>query len=145
MEANELKKILKAHQGWLFGGDAGKQACLEGANLEGAHLVRAKLEWAHLERAHLEWANLEGAHLERANLEGANLEGANLEGANLDYSCWPLWCGSLKTHVDRKIAAQLAYHFCRLICDDDFVRANQAALKNLANEFHRVDGCGRIE
>ena len=64
-------------------------ACLEGANLIGAHLEGANLRGAHLEDAKLVLAHLEGAdlsetHLERADLRGAHLEGANLRGAHLE-------------------------------------------------------------
>lgn len=76
--------------------------------------------------------------------ERANLWEANLRGANLDFSCWPLWCGSLDVTVDKRIAAQLAYHFCRARCDDPEVQAAQKALAPLANQFHRVEECGRI-
>lgn len=82
---------------------------------------------------------------ERAYLREANLRGADLCGANLDYSCWPLWCGSLDVKVDARIARQLAYHFCRLDCDDpEYLKARKAIAK-FANGFHRVDECGRIE
>ena len=70
---------------------------------------------------------------------------ADLYGANLDYSCWPLWCGSLDVRVCKRIAAQLAYHFCRLDCDDPEVIAAQNALIPLANQFHRVNECGKLE
>lgn len=74
----------------------------------------------------------------------ANLQDADLRGADLDYNCWPLWCGSFNVIVDKKIAAQLAYHFCRLICDDEEVKASQKALYPLANQFHRVEECGKL-
>ena len=100
-------------------------------------------------RLHKMWLNgKEGgkcADLRGANLRGANLRGADLQGANLDHSCWPLWCGSLDVKVDRRIAAQLAYHFCRLDCDDpDYIEARNAIV-NFANEFHRVEECGWLE
>lgn len=88
---------------------------------------------------HQKWLNNE------AGGKRANLQGANLRGAYLDYSCWPLWCGSLDVKVCKRIAAQLAYHFCRLDCDDPEVIAAQNALIPLANQFHRVDECGRLE
>ena len=122
-------------------------ANLEGANLKGANLVYANLKGANLGRANLKGANLGDANLAYANLVGANLRGAYLRGANhkdanLDYSCWPLWCGSFDVKVDRKVAAQLAYHFCRLDCDDtEYIRARNAIVK-FANKFHRVDECG---
>jgi uncharacterized protein YjbI with pentapeptide repeats len=81
----------------------------------------------------------------RADLTSADLRGANLTNANLDYSCLPLWCGSLDMIVDRRIAAQIAYHFCRLECDDpDFIAA-RSAIVDFANTFHRVEECGRCE
>lgn len=92
-----------------------------------------------------EYANLASANLEYANLRGANLIGANLASVNLDYSCWPLWCGSLRNvRIDKRIFAQLAYHICRVIVDDDECKAAQRALYPIANQFHRVSECGRL-
>ena len=130
-------------------------ANLEGANLEGANLASANLEGANLASANLRGANLKGANLRCADLEGADLRGANLKGANLrcadlegadlDYSCWPLWCGSLRdVQIDKRIFAQLAYHLCRVIVDDDECKAAQRALYPIANQFHRVSECGRL-
>ncbi len=34
--------------------------------------------------------------------ERANLFDADLWGANIDYSCLPLWCGSLRVHFDNE-------------------------------------------
>ena len=98
---------------------------------------------------HKKWLNNvsggERANLEDANLAGANLASANLKGANLDYSCWPLWCGSLRNvRIDKRIFAQLAYHICRVIVDDDECKAAQRALYPIANQFHRVNECGRL-
>jgi len=75
----------------------------------------------------------------------ANLERANLEGANLDFASWPLWCGSFYVIADERLAAQLAYHFCRIEFQKcpDAIEA-QAALASLANRFHRAGECGRI-
>lgn len=115
----ELKKILHRHQLWLEDKEGGEQANLSWADLRGANLCEADLRWA-------------------------NLREADLCGADLDFSCWPLWCGSLDVTVDKRIAAQLAYHFCRVRCDDPEVQAAQKALAPLANQFHRVEECGRI-
>ena len=172
MTQEELQTILEKHKKWLNNVPGGERANLERANLRCANLERANLEDANLERANLRCANLKGANLEdanlvganleganlkganledanleRANLEGANLKGANLKGANLDYSCWPLWCGSLRNvRIDKRIFAQLAYHICRVIVDDDDdeCKAAQRALYPIANQFHRVDECGRL-
>ena len=119
MKGEELLEILEKHRKWMECEDGGERADLRGANLQNADLLRADL-----------W--------------GVNLRGADLRGASIDYSCWPLWCGSLDVIVDKRIAAQLAYHFCRLICDDPEVKEAQQAIKGLANQFHRVHDCGEI-
>ena len=103
-------------------------------------LTGADLTYADLTCANLTYADLTGA-----NLTGADLTGADLTGADLDFSSWPLWCGSLDVKVDAKIARQLAYHFCRLECDDpDFIAARNAII-GFANGVHRVDECGVLE
>ena len=125
MTQEELQTILEKHKKWLNNVSGGERANLIGTNLK---------------RANLEDANLGGA-----DFRGANLASANLKGANLDYSCWPLWCGSLrKVRIDKRIFAQLAYHICRVIVDDDECRAAQRALYPIANQFHRVSECGRL-
>ena len=150
MTQEELQTILEKHKKWLNNVPGGERANLIGTNLKRANLERANLRCANLERANLEGANLEdanlrGANLKYANLASASLRGANLEGANLDYSCWPLWCGSLRNvRIDKRIFAQLAYHICRVIVDDDECKAAQRALYPIANQFHRVSECGRL-
>lgn len=115
MEQKKLDEILRLHKMWLIGEEEGERADLQGDDLWGA------------------------------DLQGADLRGIDLQGVDLDYSCWPLWCGSLDDKVDRRIAAQLAYHFCRLDCDDpDYIEARNAIV-NFANEFHRVEECGWLE
>lgn len=104
----DIQKILELHKRWLNGDTDGVRADLRYADLYGA------------------------------NLRGANLHGANLRGADVDYSCLSLWCGSLHMKVDKRIAAQIAYHFCALECDDPEVQETQRALYTLANTFHRV-------
>ena len=125
MEEKQLENVLKLHQKWMSNEPDGKRANLWGANLREA--------------------NLREANLREANLWEADLRRADLRGADLDYSCWPLWCGSLDVRVCKRIAAQLAYHFCRLDCDDPEVIAAQNAIIPLANQFHRVDECGKLE
>lgn len=125
MEEKQLENVLKLHQKWMNNEPDGKRANLWGANLREA--------------------NLREANLREANLWEADLRRADLRGADLDYSCWPLWCGSLDVRVCKRIAAQLAYHFCRLDCDDPEVIAAQNAIIPLANQFHRVDECGKLE
>ena len=120
MTQEELNVILEKHQKWLQGEPGGERADLQ----------RANLQWVDLQEANLQWANLQGA---------------KLRGANLDYSCWPLWCGSLDAKADQRLAAQIAYHFCRLDYDDpEYIKARNA-IRDFANKFHRVEECGRIE
>ena len=150
MTQEELNMILDKHRKWLNDEEGGERANLYRANLYRANLYRANLYRANLcgatlFGATLFGATLFGANLREANLCGANLREANLHGANLDYSCWPLWCGSLDVKVDARIARQLAYHFCRLDCDDPEYLEARKAIAKFANGFHRVDECGRIE
>lgn len=140
MKIKELKIILDKHKKWLNHEKGGKWANLGLANLSGAILCGVNLS-----KTILYGANLRGANLHGANLYGADLRGANLHGAIIDYSCWPLWCGSLDVKVDARIARQLAYHFCRLDCDDPEYQAARKALAEFANGFHRVKECGKIE
>ena len=160
MTQEELNKALELHKKWLNNEPGGARADLRGANLRWAKLIRAdlrgadlsganlrgaNLRWAKLIGADLRGTNLIGADLSGADLIGANLRGADLSEADLDYSCWPLWCGSKGVKADGRIAAQLAYHFCWLDCDDaDYIKARNAILP-LANQFHLVEECGRLE
>ena len=128
----------------LFGANL-RDADLRRADLRGANLSGADLSGADLRRANLRDANLRGADLRRANLSGANLSGADLSGADLDFSCWPLWCGGLAVKVCKRIAVQLAYHFCKLDCDDPEYIAARNAILDFANQFHRVGERGKLE
>ena len=108
-------------------------------------LSNADLSDADLSDADLRGANLRSADLRGADLGGANLRGANLRGADLDYSCYPLWCGSLHLKADKRLACQLAYHLCSMQCDDaDYIKMRNSIL-GFANQFHRVDECGELE
>ena len=145
MTQEELQTILEKHKKWLNDVPGGERANLASAYLKDANLKGANLEDANLEYVNLKGSNLKGANLERANLKGADLERADLSGANLDFACWPLWCGSLRdVQIDKRIFAQLAYHLCRVIVDDDECKAAQKALYSIANQFHRVSECGRL-
>ena len=120
-------------------------ADLRSADLSDANLSDADLRSADLSDANLRGANLRGADLGGANLSDADLGGANLRGANLDYSCYPLWCGSLHLKADKRLACQLAYHLCSMQCDDaDYIKMRNSIL-GFANQFHRVDECGELE
>ena len=89
--------------------------------------------------------SLQEADLRGADLQEADLRGANLQGANLDYSCLPLWCGSKKMIVDRRIAAKIAAHFCVLACDDVDYLAARAAILEFAKTSHRADDLGLLD
>ena len=105
----------------------------------------ADLCGADLRYANLRSADLSSADLKYANLCGANLGDADLRGADLDFSVFPLWCGSFEFKADLRLAAQLAYHFCRIDFDCDEAKEAQKAVNNLANKFHRVEECGEIK
>lgn len=123
MDQKELDKILELHKMWLNGDENGKCADLYGADLS-------------------------GADLSGANLRGADLYGADLRGADLDFSCWPLWCGSLHVKIDDRIAHQLIYHVCSAIISSPEVSDSikdvmlSQPVLDLANNFHRAQGCG---
>ena len=105
----------------------------------------ADLRGAGLRGADLRGADLRGADLRGADLSNANLNGADLRGADLDYSCYPLWCGSLHLKADKRLACQLAYHLCSMQCDDaDYIKMRNSIL-GFANLFHRADGCGKLK
>ena len=134
IDAEALKNILDLHKKWVNDEDGGARADLSDANLIGADLIDANLIGA----------KLIGANLIDANLIGADLSDADLSGANIDFSCWPLWCGSLDVKIDKRIFCQLAYHLCRTEVNDEECKAAQRGLAKLANQFHRVSECGEI-
>ena len=137
MNQDELNVILQKHKDWLDGSEGGKRADLRHANLR-----YADLRGADLRGADLRGADLQCADLQCADLRGADLRGADLRGADLDYSCLPLWCGSKGMKVDRRIAAQIAAHFCALECDDaDYIAARKAILE-FAQTSHRAEELG---
>lgn len=72
------------------------------------------------------------------------------QGADLDFSCWPLWCGSLRAKADDRLVIQLLYHTLSLAQHSEISAElkdalNTPALIQQANRFHRVHECGRIE
>ena len=151
MTKEELDKVLELHEKWLDGDKAGKRAVLLGANLRGANLRGADLLDANLRGADLRGADLIYANLRGANLRGADLNGADLRGANIDYSAFPLWCGGLDVHIDDRIAIQLLYHLVRNVLyskntsEELKSLLSQKEIVKVANQFHKVDWCGRIE
>ncbi len=85
MTQAELDEVLVKHKKWLNNEDGG-------------------------ERADLRHAYLRDADLRDAYLRDAYLQGADLQGANINFCSWPIWCGSLKVHIDDEIGLQLLYH-----------------------------------
>ena len=135
LRKEELDSILADHKFWLKSGcTKGKQADLRGANLHNANLCEA---------------DLHDADLRGANLCGADLCGADLRGADIDFSCLPLWCGSLSAHFDDRQLRQIAYHLVRAGLQSKNAspetKAELAKLIDFANGFHRVKECGMIE
>jgi len=120
-------------------------ADLSNADLRNADLSNANLRNADLSNANLSNANLHGADLHGANLSNANLHGADLHGANLDFSCWPLWCGSLKIKsCDDKLFYQLLYHALSLPCPAAKKALKLKTVRDMANKFHRTE-CDRLD
>ncbi len=129
MDNMKLNEILERHEAWLKDETSGEQANLYRADLRGA--------------------NLRGADLRGANLYRADLSRADLSGANLDFSVLPLWCGSLSAHFDDRQLKQIAYHLCKAGLNSknasESTKAELDKIIDFANQFHRVDECGRIE
>lgn len=146
----ELDSILADHKLWLESKyTKGERADLREADLRGANLRGADLHRADLHRAYLRGANLHGANLRGADLREADLHRADLRGADIDFSCLPLWCGSLSAHFDDRQLRQIAYHLVRAGLQSKNAspetKAELAKLIDFANGFHRVKECGMIE
>ena len=136
----EVLKLLK---------DGCKKAILDydlsHADLSHANLSHTDLSYTDLSYTDLNGAVLNSAVLNGAILNGAILNGADLRGADLDYSCYPLRCGSLHPKADKRLACQLAYHLCSMQCDDaEYIKMRNSIL-DFANQFHRVNECGKLE
>ena len=159
MSPEQIKEILDNHKMWLAGKEGGKRADLRFADLEDDDLSGANLRGADLEGADLSGANLRGADLRGANLRGADLSGADLRDADLrdadlrdadlDFSCLPLWCGSLSAHFDDNQIIQIVYHAVKAGLNSknvsEEVKVELSKVIGLANRFHRAEECGRIE
>ena len=168
MTKEDLNKILENHKLWLYCEEGGQRANFQCADLEYIDLSNANLRGANFRNANLRNANLRGANLAGANLRNANfvnadlidadlrnadlrdvrLVHADLKGANIDFSCLPLWCGSLSTHFDDKQLIQIAYHLVRAGLKSknasDETKKELSKLIDFANKFHRVYECGKI-
>lgn len=171
MDENRLKEILDKHEKWLNGEKGRERANLSYSDLSGSNLSGSNLSYSSLSGSNLKYSDLSGSDLSDSNLSGSDLSGANLRGADLsgnilrganlsrsdlrdsdiDYSAWPLWCGSLKAHVDDRIAIQLLYHTLSVVQHSPYVsdELKRALLTpgniDAANRFHRVNECGKLE
>lgn len=173
LNPDDLQKILDLHKLYVEQNDKGVKADLRDADLRDAHLQGVDLQGADLQGADfqgadLRCANLQGANFRNANLRGAILQGAdlrdadlrcaslryanlcwaNLQGADLDYSCLPLWCGSLSAHFDDRQLKQIAYHLVKAgLRSKNASAETKAELRKIidfANGFHRAQECGYI-
>ena len=148
MNKKELDCVISKHKEWI-NGDGGEYASLSHADLRGAYLSHADLRDANLRYANLRCANLRHVDLRDTSLSGADLSGADLSGADLDYSCLPLWCGSLEAHFDDKQLVQIAYHLVKSGLQSknasEETKKELSKLIDFANKFHRVDECGEIK
>ncbi len=159
---DELQEILENHKHWLnrdCDGWESMRANLRGTDLRGTDLRWADLRWANLRGtdlrgtdlrwADLRWANLRWANLREADLRWANLREADLRGTDLDFSCLPLWCGSLHANFDSRQLKQIAYHLVKAgLQSKNATEEDKTELRKLidyANGFHRAYECGVIE
>ena len=126
-----------------------RSADLSYANLRYADIRYANLRHANLRHANLRYADLRSADLRSANLRyadirSADLRSADLRSADLDFSCWPLWCGSLSVKIDDKQAMQLAYHTLATMSKKQRKKFLADPI-SFANKFHRIPEVDEIE
>ena len=149
MNRKELNNILENHKKWVEGKEGGVCADLSGVDLRDVDLSGVDLSGADLIGVGLSGVILRDVDLRYANLRYADMTGADLRGANLDYSCLPLWCGSLDANFDDRQLIQIAYHLVRAGLNSnnasDETKKELSKLIDFANKFHRVKECGRIK
>ena len=156
MTQQELNDILRKHKLWLEDKEGGERADMQCANMRDADMQcadmqRANMWGANMRGANMHDANMHDADMQDADMRGADMRGANMRGANIDYSAWPLWCGSLKAHVDDRIAIQLLYHTLSVVQYSPYVSDElkrtllTEPVVDIANRFHRVKECGALK
>lgn len=123
--------------------EAVQRAVKNGISLEGSDLSNEDLSGTNLSGA-----DLSGTDLSETDLTGTYLLNADLSGANIDFSCLPLWCGSLNMKIDKKIFCQLLYHVLRAGKSVNSKEVKKLfsipEIVKLANQFHRACECGKI-
>ena len=129
---DELQEILENHKHWL------------NRDCDGWESMRANLRGVDLRGT-----DLRGTDLREADLRWADLRWANLRGVDLDFSCLPLWCGSLHANFDSCHLKQIAYHLVKAgLQSKNATEEDKTELRKLidyANGFHRAYECGVIE
>lgn len=121
----QLKEILSVHKKWLNG------KVVTGADFGGKDLMGA---------------DLTNTDLRMIDFRGADLRDADLRGANIDFSCLPLWCGSLNFLSDEKQTIQIMFHLLSLLkyryekigISEEELKIYNSCLK-YANKFHREE------
>lgn len=156
MDTNKLKEIIEKHKKWLNNEPGGEKANLSRSDLRGSdlsysNLRGSSLRCSNLSRSDLRGSSLSDSDLSDSNLSRSDLSGSDLSGSNLDYSAWPLWCGSLKAHVDDRIAVQLLYHTLSVVQYSPYVSEElkrtllTRSVIEIANRFHHVGECGELK
>lgn len=146
MTQEVLNEILAKHELWYKGKKEGERANLQCASLQDANMQNASLHHANMQDAYMQHADMR-----YADLREADMRGADMRGVDIDYSAWPLWCGSLKAHVDNRIAIQLLYHALSVVQHSPYVSEDikrtllTPDVVGVANRFHRVNECGELE
>jgi len=116
--------------------------CVSGTNVT---FNQSNLGWSDFSGADLKNSIFRNSRLTGVNFINVKLNGTRLYNNDIDFSCFPLFCGSLDIKCDEKLFQQLAYHLCRLIVDNDEIKQCQKALIDVANKFHRAIECGIID
>lgn len=136
---DELNKAIELHKEWLKDNSKGKRLVLVGYNLSNYDLSYSDLRHSDLRHSALSKSDLSKSDLRHSDLRQTYLSESDLTGANIDFSCWPLWCGSLEVKLDKKQKKQLGYHFADTLDDNDpEEKAIKEVIKNFVNGFHRV-------
>ena len=172
MKKQELNEVLAKHKLWLEGKEGGERAVLIGSDLSNSKLRNSDLRNSDLSNSDLSnsdlrnsdlrnsdlrgsdlnYSDLRGSDLNYSDLSNSDLSNSDLRGSNIDFSCLPLWCGSLKAIWDKRHIIQFLYHAVapcfyhpEIIEDDEDLKElmQNPLLIKVCNKFHRND-CPRI-